>query len=108
MLIRPALTSSTSTRTDPALRRNILPMPCGPRWESLTVPAGAGDRPVEGGPAVDAQARGWVPARVVDATGDEGHGVGLVIDQMRGIRDQIIELLACGCGKLARLGSDVC
>ena len=79
-----------------------------PGWKALTVPACAGDRAIEGRPAVDAQTRGWVAARVMDAAGDEGHGVGLVIDQVRGIRDEIIELLACGCGKLARLGSDVC
>ena len=66
------------------------------------------DRAVEGCPAVDAKARGRIAAGVVDAPGDECHGVRLVIDQMRGIRDEIIELLACGCGKLARLGSDVC
>jgi len=79
-----------------------------PRWESLSMPARPGDRPIEGGPPVHAQTRGGVATCVVDATGDECHGVRLVIDQMGGIRDQIIELLACGCGKLARLGSDVC
>jgi hypothetical protein len=45
---------------------------------------------------------------MVNSPGDEGHRIGLVIDQVRGIRDEIIELLACGCGKLARLGSDLC
>src|SRR4029077_13621447 len=59
----------------------------GPGRESLTVPAGARDRPIEGGPAIDAQARRWVATCVVDATGDERHGVRLVIDQVRGIRD---------------------
>jgi hypothetical protein len=72
------------------------------------VPARARDRAIEGRAAVDAEASGWVPARVVDATCDEGDGISLVVDQMRGIRDQIIELLAYGRGKLARLGSDVC
>ena len=83
-------------------------MPCGLRWESLAVTAGARDSPIERRPAVDPQSRRWVAARVVDPSGDEGHGIRLVIDQMRGIRDEIIELLACGCGKLARLGCDVC
>jgi len=70
--------------------------------------ARAGDRAVEGGATVDAETGGWIATRVVDATGDEGNRISLVVDQMRGIRDQIIELLAHGCGKLARLGSDVC
>ena len=58
-----------------------------PWREPLTVPARAGDRPVQRGPTVDAQTRGRIAARVVDASGDECHGVRLVIDQMGGIRD---------------------
>ena len=108
VLTRPASTVSTSTRIGLAVRRNIRPMPCGPRWVPLAVAACARDRAIEGGSPVDAETSGWIAAGVVDATGDEGHRVGLVVHQMRGIRDQIIELLACGCGKLARLGSDVC
>ena len=45
---------------------------------------------------------------MMDAAGDVRHSVGLVIHQVGGKRDEIIELLECGSGKLARLGSDVC
>ena len=83
-------------------------MPGRSRWKALPVPAGARDRPIQRGAPVDAKARGWIPTRVMDSAGHEGHRVGLVVDQVRGIRDEIIELLAYGCGKLARLGSDLC
>src|ERR1019366_7574157 len=56
-------------------------------WESLAVPAGASHGTVEGCSPVHAQPRRGVPAGMVDATGDEGHRVRLVIDQMGGIRD---------------------
>ena len=59
----------------------------GPRWKSLTVAARARHRAVEGRPAVDTEARGWIAARMMDPTGDERHSVRLVVDQMRGIRD---------------------
>jgi len=87
VFMRVASIASTSMRVASSLRWRKR---AGP----LLLLAGSGHRAEEGGPSVDAQPRRRIPARVVDARGDEIDGVGGVVHEVDRVRDQRIKLIA--------------